>query len=139
MTEEVIKTLENFRELIELKSISLENNIEENVILKNDITLIKILLNNLIQNSIRHNHEGGKVKIELSSEKLKIQNTGDELNIPVEQLFERFKKGHQSEKNTGLGLSIVKMICDVSNYEVTYVNEKNSHIIIVEFKKSQLA
>jgi signal transduction histidine kinase len=133
MTDEVNKVIENFRELIELKSISLEKNIEKNVILKNDITLIKILLNNLLQNSVRHNFEGGKVKIELSPEKLQIENSGDELKVPTDRLFERFKKGKQSEKNTGLGLSIVKTICEVSKYYITYSNEKNWHMITIKF------
>jgi len=131
--DELNKTIESFRELMDLKGISLEKNIKEDVFLKNDHTLIKILLNNLLQNSIRHNYEGGDIKIELNSDQCNIENTGEQLNIPVEHLFERFKKGQQSEKNTGLGLSIVKMICEISNYEVIYTNTKNWHKITIQF------
>lgn len=133
ISEEMNKALENFRELIELKGIVLKKNIKADVILKNDNTLIKILLNNLLQNSIRHNYQGGEIKIELASDQCKIENTGEELNVPVEKLFERFKKGQQSERNTGLGLSIVKTICEVSKYDITYSNEKNWHIITIKF------
>jgi signal transduction histidine kinase len=133
LSDEVNKSVDSFYELIELKNISLTKDIKKDVSLKNDFTLIRILLNNLLQNAVRHNHEGGTIKIELTPDRLVIENTGDELKVPVDQLFERFKKGHHSEKNTGLGLSIVKMICELSGYAVTYSNKKNWHVITIRF------
>ena len=133
LSEELKKAIDSFKELIQLKGISLESQIDEDVILENDRTLIKILINNLLQNAVRHNYEGGKVKIYLNSDSLRIENTGAELEIPVEQLFERFRKGVPSEKNTGLGLSIVQKICESSQYKINYTNVKNWHVISINF------
>lgn len=132
-SDELVKVIENFNELIQLKGIHLESTIARDVFLENDPTLIRILLNNLLQNAVRHNHEGGKVKIELDKHRLRIMNTGAKLDLPVEQLFERFKKGVQTEKNTGLGLSIVQKICELSQYQINYVKDDSWHTLTVTF------
>jgi signal transduction histidine kinase len=137
LSNELKKAMDNFSELVQLKRISLESHIEEDVVVENDSALVKVLINNLLQNSIRHNYEGGRVKIYLNNEFLKIENTGAELDMPTEQLFERFKKGLHSEMNTGLGLSIVQKICELSHYQITYTNDKNWHIITVAFLPEQ--
>ena len=66
---------------------------------------------------------------------LNIKNTGTKSDIPGEQMFERFKKGKFSEKNTGLGLSIVQKICELSDYDISYHIEKEWHSITITFKK----
>jgi len=130
---EVNKALADFNDLIKLKNLELEYNIQDEVILQNDKTLIKILMNNLLQNAIRHNNEGGKIIVHLSKSSLTIKNTGAELDIQGEQLFERFKKGIHSEKNTGLGLSIVQKICEISQYGISYDIVKEWHKVAVIF------
>lgn len=130
---ELKKALADFNDLIKLKNLELETDIQDEVGVENDKTLIKILLNNLLQNAIRHNNEGGKIIVHLTKSTFSIKNTGDDLDIPGEQLFERFKKGNQYEKNTGLGLSIVKKICEISLYEISYNIEKEWHMVTVTF------
>jgi len=130
---ELNKVLADFNDLIKLKNLELETDIQDEVGLENDKTLIKILLNNLLQNAIRHNNEGGKIIVHLTKSTFSIKNTGDDLDIPGEQLFERFKKGKHSEKNTGLGLSIVQKICEVSHYEISYNIEKEWHMVTITF------
>jgi signal transduction histidine kinase len=133
ISSELKNTINSFSELIHLKDIELESNIKKDINLENDHTLIKMMLNNLLQNAVRHNYKGGKLKIELNRTNLIIENTGHELKVPADQLFERFKKGIQSEKNTGLGLSIVQKICELSEYRITYSIRNNRHTITVNF------
>ncbi len=133
LSTELNKALDDFNDLIELKNLDLECEIKEELIIKNDKTLIKILLNNILQNAIRHNKEGGKITVELSENTLMVKNTGETLDIPGEQLFERFKKGVQSEKNSGLGLSIVHKICEVSQYNITYDIDGEWHKVTITF------
>lgn len=130
---ELKKALADFNDLIKLKNLELETDIQDEVGVENDKTLIKILLNNLLQNAIRHNNEGGKIIVHLTKSTFSIKNTGDDLDIPGEQLFERFKKGNQYEKNTGLGLSIVQKICEISLYEISYNIEKEWHMVTITF------
>ena len=133
ISAELNKALAEFDDLIKLKNLKLESNIQENVITKNDKTLIKVLINNLLQNAIRHNNEGGKINVELFENTLIIKNTGASLDIPGEQLFERFKKGIHSEKNSGLGLSIVHKICEISHYRISYDIDGEWHKVTITF------
>ena len=133
ISSELTNALDELSDLMELKDLDLESNIDPEVIIKNDKTLIKVLINNLLQNAIRHNNEGGKIIVELSKSTLMIKNTGAALDMPGEQLFERFKKGIQSEKNTGLGLSIVQKICDLSQYRISYEIDNAWHKVTITF------
>jgi len=130
---ELNKALADFSDLIKLKNLELESNIQDCVVLQNDNTLIKILMNNLLQNAIRHNNEGGKIIVHLTKSTLSIRNTGAQLDIPGEQLFERFRKGIHTEKNTGLGLSIVQKICELSHYGISYDINKQWHEVSITF------
>lgn len=125
--------LEEFKELIELKGIKKVDEIAEGVTVQADHVLIELLLTNLINNAIRHNWEGGELKVDLKANGLKIVNTGPQLQIPAGELFRRFKKSNQSAKSMGLGLAIVKKICEYYNYELKYENQDELHTIHVHF------
>lgn len=125
--------LEEFRELIDLKSISREIAIEKDVKIHADKVLVELLLTNLINNAIRHNVEGGRIEVSLSKTQLAISNTGPALTIPEDELFLRFKKSNQSAKSLGLGLAIVKKICDFYGYKIRYENMNDQHTIHIGF------
>ena len=82
--------------------------------------LIDILLNNLLSNAGRHNKEGGEISIRLSPAKLEITNTAKQDGLDTKRLFGRFYKESQYSKSNGLGLSIVKQICDQSGLNISY-------------------
>ncbi len=127
------KSLQDFEELYQMKQIQVDLNLSDDVTVMNNPDLIKILINNLLINALRHNHKGGQIKIELNHSELTIANTGDKLQISPEQLFERFKKDRQTEGSLGLGLAIVKKICDISGYSISYDLKDTWHTIQVKF------
>ncbi|WP_420577796.1 sensor histidine kinase [Ekhidna sp.] len=133
LSETLNRMLEEFRELIELKSIDRKVDIEDGVTMQADRVLIELLLTNLINNAIRHNWEGGKMVVSLTSNELRISNTGQKIDIPGDQLFERFKKSNQSSKSMGLGLAIVKKICDFYEYVISYEFDGDLHTIHIRF------
>lgn len=133
LSETLNRMLEEFRELIELKSIDRELDIVDGVTIQADRVLIELLLTNLINNSIRHNWEGGKIAVSLTERELRISNTGQKIDIPGDQLFKRFKKSNQSSKSMGLGLAIVKKICDFYDYTVSYNYNGDFHAIHIRF------
>lgn len=107
---ELIKhSLNDFESLTDFKEIEIK--IEENGVFQAEMNadLAGILINNLLKNAIVHNEKNGFLKIEISSEKISIQNPG---NKPLNSqfIFERFYKDEQNENSTGLGLAIVKSI-----------------------------
>lgn len=87
-----------------------------------DRGLIRELIENLVQNAIRYNHEGGHVWVSVSDSSghpvLSVRDDG--IGIPKEQqerVFERFyrvDKGRSRDMGgTGLGLAIVKHIAEL--------------------------
>ncbi|MDH7459976.1 HAMP domain-containing sensor histidine kinase [Chitinophagaceae bacterium 26-R-25] len=86
--------------------------------------LADILLNNLLSNANRHNREGGVVQIELTSHQLSICNTGERKPLNQKKIFQRFYKEQVHSDHHGLGLSIIKQVCEQWNIKITY-NYKN--------------
>ncbi|MCR5431830.1 MAG: two-component sensor histidine kinase [Lachnospiraceae bacterium] len=96
--------------------------------IKADKTLIREMIDNLVQNGIRYNKDKGslfvEVLIEGSHPILKVKDTG--IGIPADRLdrvFERFYRVDKSRSRqtggTGLGLAIVKHIAELHSAEIT--------------------
>jgi signal transduction histidine kinase len=94
--------------------------------------LAEILLSNLINNAIRHNHNGGGINITLSNERLAIKNTGDNAPLQDEKIFTRFHKSSGSE-GSGLGLTISRQICENFGFSLEYLFEGGYHVFTVNF------
>jgi len=125
--------IENYEELATIKSITIEKNILEHIFIEINDSLAEILISNIILNAIKHNYQNGKIKIKLNSNSIIVSNTGD---APVEstaRLFERFKKDSSSADSIGLGLSIVKTICETYRFIISYYYNGNSHIVKIVF------
>lgn len=133
VSEVLNNMVEEFRELIELKSIKATADIRPDVYLSADKVLIELLLTNLINNAIRHNWEGGSISIELIPNRLIISNSGPQLSSTPDELFYRFKKSNQSAESMGLGLAIVKKICEFYSYEISYNYIEDLHTIQIDF------
>lgn len=109
--------LENIEELIEAKAITVDIACGD-LFIDMDLTLSDILISNLLVNAIRHNTNEGFVKIQLSDDKLIIENSC----LPQENkenLFDRMVS-NKSKDSIGLGLNLVKSICDKNGFGVSY-------------------
>lgn len=135
LTEKIRTSIFDFQELLELKEITINQELEEDVIVKSDPVLIQMLIINLLQNAIRHNIAKGNIAVNLTKKRLKVSNTGKPLKGSADVLFKRFKKDNQSGETIGLGLSIIKEICDVNNFNISYAFENDRHILSVNFPK----
>jgi signal transduction histidine kinase len=130
LDELIEKKLENFSDMIAHKHLNVVKELEP-VKINIHPSLADILLSNLIGNAIKHNIEGGTLKIELTTNKLTISNSGKPLSMPPEELFQRFRKADGASESLGLGLAIVKEICNVNGYSINYFYVNNLHIISV--------
>ena len=130
----VVQTcVRNFEEIAGLRGLTLESDIAKQVEQNINPVLADIMVANLVKNAIRHNDENGWIKVELTPERLAVSNAGQPPQIPTEQLFQRFQKSSSNGSSLGLGLSIVKKICEVSNWEAEYKYAGNVHQISVIF------
>lgn len=89
--------------------------------------LTEILLNNLLGNATRHNFHGGGIFIELTQNGMIVANTSHQPALDSSRLFTRFYKPSPNNESNGLGLSIIKQICEASGFEVRYAFQKNLH------------
>lgn len=133
----VEETLVSFSDLAEMKNIIVTKNIQEKVIVQMDETLGRILLNNLLSNAIRHNQVNGEIHVEVTASKLMIKNTGNKPFVPTEELFGRFKKDNQSLNSIGIGLAIVKKICEIFCHSISYTYVSAYHILEIQFSEKE--
>ena len=127
------KCCDDFSELIEFKSIQLEINKDSSVELEMHPDLARMLFSNLIKNAINHNVVCGFITIYIQHHMISITNSGKELLISPELLFERFSKKSDNPQSTGLGLAIVKSICDFYNFRISYLYKDNVHTLTINF------
>lgn len=134
MTQLIKESTQAFDEFIKLNGLTVEADLEEEVIVHIHPALADILWTNLFQNAIKHNIEEGSIQITLTEKSLTISNTGRPLERDPEELFERFKKGDQSSASIGLGLSIIKKIADQNDYDISYRYDDGWHTIEIIFR-----
>jgi signal transduction histidine kinase len=121
-------------EMIGLRKLQVEKRITvpgQN--LKMDPGLADILAVNLVKNSIVHNREGGTIVLEDGPGRITLSNDGPPLTFNKEDLFRRFTRGESRGNGFGLGLSLVKKICESYGYEITYSFEEGRHHFTLTF------
>lgn len=127
----VEQSIETFREAIEIREIKVTTVLDECVV-TTDPGLAEILLNNLIKNAVKYNIQGGFVQIGLNKNELEISNSGQPIAGNSEIMMKRFTKGKNG--NIGIGLAIVKQICGLYNFGVSYtVSEEAVHTVRIVF------
>jgi signal transduction histidine kinase len=111
------------RSMDETSSLAEEKNIKvtftnkaSGLKVKGDPDLIKLMITNVLENSVKYNKRGGSIKISLKDYKLAIKDTGIGIEEKeVKRIFEKFYRADNAREagdGTGLGLSIVKWISE---------------------------
>jgi signal transduction histidine kinase len=127
------KKLTYFEELIALKNITLTTAFIGRPCLTINYTLAYVLVNNLLNNAIKHNVPNGSISIIINEENIIFENSGLALKTDPKELFKRFKKDSTSIDSSGLGLAIVKKVCERYNMTLDYVNQEDLHRIVINF------
>lgn len=126
---------EKYREIDE-RGLNLEIEIpEKQCIIPFDHSLLRRMLENLLENSLKYNQEGTTLFVELREKKSLILNVGDDgVGIPNEiaaSLFQPFITGNHARttgKGTGLGLSIVKRVVEMHHGSIELATSENKQI-----------
>lgn len=129
----MLDKLDDLSEIIKLKGIKLNHNIDNDIKIETDKSLIDILVTNLLRNSIDHNFDNGEIQITLTSRTLTISNTGLPLKCAPQEMFKRFSKNNYTRKSLGLGLAIVKKICDENGFDIEYLYNDSRHTLNIHF------
>lgn len=137
MSGHVHVILGELSELIDMKSIALRKEVTKGVNVLLHPSLADILLTNIFSNAVRHNIHGGEIFIGLTSSRLLVANTGISPEIPPDEVFKRFRRSSNTDDSIGLGLSIVKQICEVSGLGIKYEFTNDRHVVTVTFPASR--
>lgn len=127
----VEKTVNNsinlFDAFIENQKISIQQTTAHDFLINMNPDLCLILMDNLLQNAIRHNYPGGQINIHIDNNSLSICNTGQDKPLEIGVLFERFQKKSNLQESMGLGLSISHEIAEISGLALKYsfINEQH--------------
>jgi signal transduction histidine kinase len=129
LDEKIENKLGQFRELWQTSGIEVSSSLSP-AIIRASPELIDILLNNMFSNASNHNIPNGDIDIALESRQLTISNTGLSVPLDARRVFTRFYKGEQHTGHNGLGLSIIKQICEVTTLRPSYQFSGNRHTFI---------
>ncbi|COD98709.1 two-component system histidine kinase PnpS [Staphylococcus warneri] len=134
LSELAYTTIDNLQNQAQNKNITIESNIEQDVIFKANENKIAQVITNLLSNAINYSTNDNKVIVSVYREgkkvNLEIQDFG--IGISAEEqkhIFERFyrvdKARSRDSGGTGLGLSITKHIVEAHNGRISVVSRLN--------------
>ena len=133
ISELVDRLLMQFGNQLELKQLKVSIKREPNCSIETSRILFEILISNALKNATYHNIQEGLLNVAISGDHIMIQNTGKDAQKDVSLLFERFVSGKESEESIGLGLPIMKQICEELNYSLEYQVTEKIHAITIRF------
>lgn len=122
----VDESINRFKRISEMKNIKVENKVCD-INIKTHESLFTDLVTNIYENAIKYNKTNGQITIKCEKNKKNIKLIIEDRGIGIKKedlprIFERFyvadKQRTRTLKSTGLGLSIVKHICDYLNYDI---------------------
>jgi signal transduction histidine kinase len=113
---------------------------DDSTIFTNENAFVRVL-DNLIENACKYNKSKGFIKISLQKRVLKIEDSGIGI-INIDKIFERYYK--ESDRGFGIGLHVVKKLCDELDIRVTAKSQQQKGTIfsldfnrLIEEKKSK--
>lgn len=134
----VRERIEYFEDVAIGNKLTIESDIDLDVfILFNEIELQRICDNN-ISNAIKYSFENKPLHVRLFTDKEKVifevQNSGEMINHP-DKLFDRYYREDSARGGFGLGLNIVKEICDANDITIEIDSDEYKTIFRYFFVK----
>ncbi len=126
--EEILPFLESIAD-----GLHIIKDFQQEILVTANRSLLESMLNNLVVNAVRHNHAGGCIILSVKEGCLSVSNTSDEPPLDATHIFNRFYRPKQNKQGNGLGLSIVKAVCDYHGWTVAYAYTEGNHTFTVTF------
>jgi signal transduction histidine kinase len=129
LKQTLISKIEFYTQFGLLQNLDVQLILSSDFIVKMNADLAKILIDNLLNNAIKHNIPEGFIKLNTTQTTITIENSGLPLNKPAIEMFNRFERNNVAIHGSGLGLSIVQEICNLYNLKIEYSESNNIHIV----------
>ena len=119
MSKCVHHQLSLYGELLSVRKITVTEVASQPFILALHPLLGEHLVQNMLTNALKHNHDGGWIRIDSNDSEMVVTNTFDGV-VPRGDIFAKYAHANGKKSSTGLGLSIVKAICEKNNIGISY-------------------
>lgn len=122
----VTQLADNYRPLLEGRPLALKVDVSEPLSVIAPEAVLSVVIGNLIGNAIRYTPEG-EVDVKVGAGRVEITDTGPGIaEDELDKVFDRHYRGRDSDgKGSGLGLSIVKRLCDLYAWDIVFVNRED--------------
>ncbi len=139
-TKKLIKEILSDLEIkIKSKSVNVKTLFEDEDI-KSDYFVIKTIITNLLSNAIKYSHEDSEIEILLSQKRLIVKDQGIGMHSSeIDKIFQRFYRTDIARKKapgSGLGLAVVKYLCDLMGYKVVVESKYLKGTTVTVFLKN---
>lgn len=122
-----------YEDLASKKSLTITKELEDMFFTIDEVSAQR-LFSNLLSNAIKYNKHGGAIEIKLQGGEFIISNSG--MGIKKEQqdkIFERFYRANDAEGGFGIGLDIVKRVCN--KYDISIeISSKEGAMTSIKLK-----
>ncbi len=117
-----------YTDVLTSKNLTMQSNIDKNIVVKAEPSMLAIILDNLFSNAIKYSKSGGTIMLSVChiNKNIAIEFSDTGLGIAEEQLkniFNRFFRTEESRNSfsagIGLGLSIVKKLTELQNISLS--------------------
>ncbi|MBN2815148.1 MAG: HAMP domain-containing histidine kinase [Campylobacterales bacterium] len=111
--------VEYFTTMAHMKKITFTLALDEQVVLHADRKKMIKIIDNLLSNAIKYNKMGGSITLSLNAQGFSVEDSGRGIaQQNIAEMFTRYARFDKSAGGFGIGLNIVKMICDEYNFTI---------------------
>ena len=114
-----------FEDLWDQKELTLDVDLEDEVMVNCDESMLEIVWNNLFSNAIKFTEPGGEVRVAMWTKGdtvlVTVRDSGCGMNMETgKRIFDKFYQGDtsHSQEGNGLGLALVKRVIDLCGGEI---------------------
>lgn len=120
-TEFLEKRIEFFNDLAITKNIELSTHIQKDITIYFDETELYRIIDNNISNAIKYSKDTSRIHISLEQKDKNIVLIFQDEGIGIQdisKIFDRYYRGDKISGGFGIGLNIVKKICDLNHVQI---------------------
>ena len=142
---EILRLIDSFSFLAELKNISFDTDNLEDVQINFDLKHFQRIVGNLLSNAIKYSPAGEKIRLntQISADNVEISITDGGIGIPKEeeeflfQEFSRLKNGRHVH-GSGFGLALCRILAELNSAEVFYRRQPNGSEFGLKMKPEKI-
>lgn len=130
INSQISQFLNFYEEILSMRNIEIKYEYTEDFVAEMHPLIAEYFIQNIITNAVKHNYDGGKVIIGTSAKELRFKNSFRG-KIPSGDLFDKYIHSHNLGSN-GLGMAILRSICDKCGLIISYTVENNYFQLIIK-------